>query len=102
MFPAKSPCPMTNLQDTWFCDPNCFTTFTDSIILNSWNTNEIYFNKIKDPRILAARATSSKLNKDNPSFDTATHGLFQAQFLKAMYDALVTLVQEFDSWDYVP
>ncbi len=30
-----------------------------------------------------------------------THGPFQAQW-KAMYDKLVTLVQEFDCWDYVP
>jgi hypothetical protein len=32
------------LQDTWFFDPNCFTSFTGSIILNTWDTNEIYFN----------------------------------------------------------
>jgi hypothetical protein len=61
----------------------------------------MYFNKIKDPRILAARATCSKLNKDNPSFDTATCGLFQAQFWKAVYNEFITLVQEFDCWDYV-
>jgi hypothetical protein len=72
------------LQDTWFSDPNCFTAFIDGIILNTWDTNETYFNKIKDPHILAARATSSKLNEDNPSFDTATCGLFQAQFWKGM------------------
>jgi hypothetical protein len=62
----------------------------------------MYFNKIKDPCILAARATSSKLNEDNPSFDTATHGPFQVQFWKAMHDKLVTQLQEFDCWDYVP
>ncbi len=61
----------------------------------------MYFNEIKDPRILAARATSSKLNEDNPSFDTATRETFQAQFWKAMYNKLVTLVHEFDCWDYV-
>jgi hypothetical protein len=90
------------LQDTWFSDPDCFTASTDSIILDTWDTNEMYFNKIKDPHILAARATSSKLNEDNPSFGTATCGLFQAQFWKAMYDELVTLVKEFDCWDYIP
>jgi hypothetical protein len=80
------------LQDTRFSYPNCLTAFTDSIILDTWDTNEIYFNKIKDPHILAARATSLKLNEDNPSFDTATRGPFQAQLWKAMYDELVTLV----------
>jgi hypothetical protein len=84
------------LQDTWFSDPNCFTAFTDSKILDTWDTHKTYFIKINDPRILATCATSSKLNEDNPSFDTATRGPFQAQFWKAMYDKLVTLVHEFD------
>jgi hypothetical protein len=57
-----------------------------------WDTIEMYFNKIKDPHILAACATSSKLNEDNPSFDTATRGPFQVQFWKAMYNELVALV----------
>jgi hypothetical protein len=87
------------LQDTWFSDPNWFTAF--STILDTWGTNEKYFNKIKDPRILAAHATSSKLNEDNPSFNTATCGPFQAQFWKAMYGGLITLVHECDCWDYV-
>jgi hypothetical protein len=62
----------------------------------------MYFNEIKDPCILAACATSSKLNEITPSFDTRTHGLFQAQFWKAMYNKLVTLEQEINCWDYVP
>ena len=90
-----------SLQDAWFSDPNCFTAFIDNIILDTWDTNEMYFDEIKDPHILEACATSSKLNEDNPSFDTATRGPFQAQFWKAMYKELVTLVQEFDCWDYV-
>ena len=52
--------------------------------------------------MLAACSASSKYNKDNPSFDTATCGPFQAQFWKAMYNELTTLIQEFDCWDYVP
>ena len=52
--------------------------------------------------MLAACSASSKYNTDNPSFDTATRGPFQAQFWKAMYDELSTLIQEFDCWDYVP
>ncbi len=58
-----------------------------------WDTNETYFNEIKYPCILGAHATSSKLNEDKPSFNTATRGPFQAQFWKAMY--------EFDCWDYL-
>jgi hypothetical protein len=66
-----------------------------------WDTGGM-FNKIKDPCILTACATSSKVNKDNPSFDTATHGPFQVHFWKAMYNKLVTLIQELDCCDYVP
>jgi hypothetical protein len=90
------------LQETWFSDPNCFKTFTDSIILDTWDTDEINFSKIKDPHILTACATSSKINEDNPSFNTLTCGPFQVQFWKAMYNKLVTLIQVFDCWDYVP
>jgi hypothetical protein len=58
-----------------------------------WDMDEMYFNKIKDPPILAAHATSSKINEDNLSFNTPTHGPFQAQFWKAMYNELVTLTK---------
>ncbi len=50
------------------------------------DSNEIYFNEIEDPRILEARKTTktSKYNDDNPSFDTATRGPFQAEFWQAI------------------
>jgi hypothetical protein len=55
--------------------------------MDPWgDSNEIYFNEIEDPRILEACKTSkkSKYNDDNPSFDTATCGPFQAEFWQAM------------------
>jgi hypothetical protein len=63
--------------------------------------DEMFFNKIKDPRILAACTTFSKINEDRHYFDTATRGPFQVQFWNAMYNELVTLIQEFDCWNYV-
>ena len=89
------------LQEPWFTDRNCLDEVSHNLLLDSWESDEHYFNDISDPRMLAACSASSKYNKDNPSFDTATRGPFQAQFWKAMYDELTTLIQEFDCWDYV-
>jgi hypothetical protein len=55
---------------------------SDKLILDSWDTDSYYFNEISDPRVLEARTKTSKYNKDNPLFKTATHGPFQAQFGK--------------------
>jgi hypothetical protein len=55
-----------------------------------------------DPRLLAARTASSKYNKDNPSYDTATRRPFQAKFWQAMRVELKTLTKDFDSWSLVP
>jgi hypothetical protein len=91
------------LQEKWFVDPACLYTMSDNLNLDSWDSGEShYFNNILDPRLLAARSASSKYNEDNPSFDTATHGPFQAQFWKAMHNELATLTQEFNCWEYVP
>ncbi len=64
----------------------------------------INFNKIVDQRIPEARRATkgSKYNKDNPLFDTATQGPFQAEFWQAMQLELHTLMKEFDCWNYVP
>jgi hypothetical protein len=43
-----------------------------------------------------------KYNENNPSFDTATHGPFQAQFWQAMRMEPHTLTNKFDCWDYIP
>jgi hypothetical protein len=75
---------------------------SDKLILDSWDTDGYYFNEISDPRVLEARTKTSKYNKDNPLFDNATHGPFQAQFWQAMRTKFNTLTKEFDCWEYVP
>ena len=52
--------------------------------------------------MLKARIKKSKYNEDNPSFDTATRGPFQAQFWQAMRIEFKTLTKEFECWEYVP
>ena len=73
-----------------------------NLILDSWNTDEYYFNDVPGPRVLEARIKKSKYNKDNPSFDTATRGPFQAQFWQAMRIKFKTFTKEFECWEYVP
>jgi hypothetical protein len=67
------------LQEPWFADPTCLDAVSHNLTLDSWASGGLYFNDISDPRLLAAFSASSKYN-DNPSFDTATCGPFQAQF----------------------
>jgi hypothetical protein len=69
--------------------------------MDTWDRDRIYFNDIINPRILQARK-ATKVNKDNPSFETATRGPFQEEFRQAMQVELYMLVKEFDYWDYVP
>jgi hypothetical protein len=89
------------LQELWFADPTCLDVVSHNLTLDSWASGGLYFNDISNPRLLAACSASSKYNKDNPSFDTAMRGPFQAQFWKAMCVELTTLVCKFDCWDYV-
>jgi hypothetical protein len=88
------------LQEPWFAYPTCRDAVSHNLTLDSWASGGLYFN-IFHPQLLAACSASSKYNKVNPSFDNATRGPFQAQFWKAMYDELTTLIREFDCWDYV-
>jgi hypothetical protein len=37
---------------------------TTSLILNSWETDEYYFNNLPDPRVLEARVKKSRYNAD--------------------------------------
>jgi hypothetical protein len=91
------------LQETWFADPACLYRMSNNLNLDSLGSDKShYFNIILDPRLFAACSASSKYNEDNPLFDTATRGPFQAQFWKAMHDELATLTQEFNCWEYVP
>ena len=73
-----------------------------NLVLDSWNTDEFCFNDVSDPRVLEAHTTKSKNNEDNPSFNTATRGPFQAQFWEAMRIEFNTLTERFDCWEYVP
>jgi hypothetical protein len=90
------------LQDTWFKDPTCLAATSANLILDSWAIDEYYINDVSDPRVLAACFKSSKYNENNPSFDTAMHGSYQAQFWQAMRTELYTLTKEFDSKEFVP
>ena len=87
------------MQDSWFEDPTCMAAMTNNVILDSWKTDEYYFNDVTDPRNLEARVKQSSYNEDNPSFDTAARGPFQAQFWQAMKTEFNTLTKEFDSWE---
>ncbi len=73
--------------------------------VDTWDdgSNDVYFNNIADPRILAARSANKKATEteDSPSFDTAIRSPFQAQWWKAMYDELRTIMVDFDCWDYI-
>jgi hypothetical protein len=71
------------MQHSWFKDPTCMAALTTNLILDSWETDEYYFNNILDPRVLEAHVKKSR-NEDNPSFDNATCGPLQAQFWQAM------------------
>ena len=51
-----------------------------------------------DFRILAAKATKSRYNEDNPNWNMATQGPFQTEYWKAMEVELDTLVNEMKSW----
>ncbi len=43
------------LQDPWFDDPNCLYHLYSNIVINTWETDEIYISEVlTDPRILAA------------------------------------------------
>jgi hypothetical protein len=92
------------LQDKWFDNPACVNELSDHFNMDTWDMDGIYFNEIVDQRILKVRRATkgSKYNKDNPSFNTAMRGPFQAKFWQAMQVELHTLIKEFDCWDYVP
>jgi hypothetical protein len=90
------------LQDSWVNDPGYLYHIYSNVILDSWESNEVYIAEITDLRLLAARSSASKHNKDNPSWDTATKGPFQAEFWEAMRVEFNTLMNEFKCWDLVP
>jgi hypothetical protein len=90
------------LQDSWINDLDCLYHIYSNVILDSWESNEVYITEIIDPQLLAARSSASKHNKDNPLWDTAMKGPFQVEFWQAMRVELNTLTNEFKCWDLVP
>ncbi len=85
------------MQPGWIDDPSTFLATSQTILLDSWDSDNYYFNKISDPRLLAAgQLTKSKYNDDNPSFDMATRGPFQENFWQAMRVEFNMLINEFD------
>jgi hypothetical protein len=93
------------LQDKWFHDDDCISSLIAHMPVDTWDdgSNDVYFNDIADPRILAACSANKKATEmeDSPSFDTAIRSPFQAQWWKAMYNKLRTIMVDFDCWDYV-
>jgi hypothetical protein len=90
------------LQECWANDPECLHQIHSNIILDSWESDDIYITDIPDPGLLAVGSSACKYNEDNPSWDTATKGSFQAEFWQAICVELNTLVNKFKCWDLVP
>ncbi len=90
-------------QDDWTSDNNYLHSLDSNIVLNLWESNgEPTILEVIDPHLLAARTVSLNYNEDNPSYDTATRGPFQAEFWQAMRVKLKTLTKDFDCWSLVP
>ncbi len=69
------------MQTGWIEDPSNFLAFSQNILLDSWDSDNYYFNEISDPRLLAAGQTKkSTYNDNNPSYNMATRGPFQEEF----------------------
>jgi hypothetical protein len=86
---------MLLLQDCWTSNSNCIHQIYSNVIFDSWESDNIYLTDIQDPRLLAVHSSALKYNEDNPSWETATKGTFQAEFWQAMRVELNTLVNEF-------
>ena len=67
------------MQQEWKQEELC--TIANNVILDSWEPDgEHTISEVVDPRLLAAKSLTSKYNADNPSYETATRGLFQKEF----------------------
>ena len=87
------------LQDAWTHDYHRFQH------LHMDSECRQLVDNICDPRVLECYVTSSKTSKyndDNPSYDMAMRGPFQAEYYEAMRLELTTLASEFKCWDLVP
>ncbi len=68
------------LQDSWINNPECLRHISSNVILDSWESDNVYIMEILDPHLLAAHSSACKYNEENPSWDTATKGPFQEEF----------------------
>jgi hypothetical protein len=78
----------TLLQDPWV-NP---TDLYGCVSMDSWDPTQM---NDCDPHLLAVKSSKSKYNEDNPSYDNAIRGPFQAEYWKAMQVELTTLVDVF-------
>jgi hypothetical protein len=90
------------LQDCCADDPECLHQIYSNVILDSWESGDVYITDNPDPRLLPVCSSVSKYNENNASLDTATKGLFWAELWQAMRVELNTLVNKFKCWDLVP
>jgi hypothetical protein len=68
-------------------------------------TNATLVDFISDPRVtehFVMTAKTSKYDDDNPSYDMAMRGPFQAEYYDAMRTELSTIKDDFNCWDLVP
>jgi hypothetical protein len=85
----------TLLQDPW----DNYNDLYGRIAMDSWDPTQM---NDSDPHLLAIKMSKSKYNKDNPSFESAVCGPFQAEYWKAMQVELDLLETNFKCWDLVP
>jgi hypothetical protein len=83
------------LQDPW----DNYNDLYGCIDMDSWDPTQM---NDSDPHLLAIKTLKSKYNKDNPSFESAVCGPFQAEYWKAMQAELDTLETNFKCWNLVP
>ncbi len=55
------------LQNCWVNDPEYLHQIYSNVILDSWESDNIYITDIPDPNLLAVRSSASKYNEVNPS-----------------------------------
>ena len=87
------------LQTPWEYDRQCF----EHLQMDTFETRHV--DNISDPRVLESYVLSpktSKYNEDNPSFDMAMKGPFQAEYWEAMRLELNTIAGDFKCWELVP
>ena len=84
------------LQHEWTYQPNHHSYLLVDL------DDKLHVDNVTDPRVLEVHLASTKYNDDNPSFDMAMNGPFQAEYWEAMQSELHTISTEFKCWTLVP